>query len=180
MTEQDHLITDDNWQKRKCSKCCEWKYATGVGNEHRQWQGNVCPDCRLADTRRQRRARTLDSSDPRFHGAYAVSKIFRSRNDLMPEAVKAVCDPIKRQWQAKRKKYGIDKWRWLLMYHAQQGKCAICKVAPLTSSRDTDIDHDHQTGKVRGLLCHACNLRMAAIDDTDWKAKAEAYKERTR
>jgi hypothetical protein len=37
----------------------------------------------------------------------------------------------------------------------QDGHCAICPNTP--KSRRLHIDHDHQTGKVRGLLCYPCN-----------------------
>ena len=40
---------------------------------------------------------------------------------------------------------------------AQEGKCAACGD-DLVPGRHTHIDHDHKTGKVRGLLCKDCNL----------------------
>jgi hypothetical protein len=60
---------------------------------------------------------------------------------------------------AKRRarRYGIsqDEYMWLLEH--QQGACAICKTA---SDRMLCVDHCHSTGKVRGLLCHKCNLGL--------------------
>jgi hypothetical protein len=48
------------------------------------------------------------------------------------------------------------------MKKAQRGRCAICRR---TSKRELHIDHCHKTGKVRGLLCSACNPALGAFKD---------------
>lgn len=53
--------------------------------------------------------------------------------------------------------YGLSVDEYLAMYSNQNGKCAICKKVPSTK-RGLHIDHCHETGKVRGLLCHGCNV----------------------
>ena len=76
--------------------------------------------------------------------------------------------------------YGITREEWLGIYEAQDGKCAIevCRK-PLTPrpSPNTHTDHDHATGKVRGILCRQCNLWMAALDVAGWVKAAEKYLE---
>lgn len=48
------------------------------------------------------------------------------------------------------------------MMESQQGRCRICnKAAALV------IDHCHKTGKVRGLLCHHCNIGLGAYEDNE-------------
>lgn len=42
----------------------------------------------------------------------------------------------------------------------QDGHCAVCPATPGT--RRLHIDHDHRTGRVRGLLCHSHNRRLWA------------------
>lgn len=62
----------------------------------------------------------------------------------------------------------------------QKGVCAICsqeislKRAPYTKIT-ANIDHNHKTGKVRGLLCVKCNNFLAPLEDADWLQKAQAY-----
>lgn len=46
----------------------------------------------------------------------------------------------------------------------QNGVCAICNQPP--KSRHLDIDHDHKTRKIRGLLCNRCNLAIGLFDDS--------------
>lgn len=53
------------------------------------------------------------------------------------------------------------------MLLAQQGRCAICKSAdPKTNKVKTwCVDHDHKTGRVRGLLCTMCNRGLGFFGD---------------
>ena len=61
------------------------------------------------------------------------------------------------------------------MVETQQGACAICRNGPPPGKR-LDVDHDHRTGRVRGLLCRPCNQGMIAIDHVaDWTEKATRY-----
>ncbi len=63
-----------------------------------------------------------------------------------------------------RRRYGITARQWDQAYDQQDGNCAN----PRCSNRITDVDHDHQTGQFRGLLCSDCNRALGAIhDDTE-------------
>ena len=73
-------------------------------------------------------------------------------------------------------KYGITADEHKQMYIDQNGQCAICEIP--TAYDRVCTDHDHQTGKVRGLLCRHCNLWMAAIDSKDFLEKAIEYQKR--
>lgn len=50
------------------------------------------------------------------------------------------------------------------MYRNQNGVCATCSVVPI-EGRKLVVDHDHRTGKVRGLLCQPCNISLGAAKD---------------
>jgi len=54
----------------------------------------------------------------------------------------------------------------------QGGGCAICGRTKVTNGRwisthakDLHVDHDHETGQVRGLLCNQCNVSLGLMDD---------------
>jgi hypothetical protein len=73
------------------------------------------------------------------------------------------------------KVYGIQPDDYDKMYAAQAGKCAICRRATGLTRR-LSVDHDHATGKVRGLLCRVCNDMLGhARDDIEFFARAMQY-----
>jgi len=62
------------------------------------------------------------------------------------------------------------------MLEKQGGVCAVCK-RPETARNQYGIkrlavDHDHETGKVRGLLCSKCNTGLGALDDNTGRLQA--------
>lgn len=85
-----------------------------------------------------------------------------------------------REWKLKRK-YELDLGEYKLLSEQQHNMCAICGH-PNQGSRPLCVDHDHNTGKVRGLLCHRCNRLLGwTLDDTEnfdrWIISARAYLE---
>lgn len=52
-------------------------------------------------------------------------------------------------------RYGITDVQYDEMFSTQDGRCAICKH---TSSKKLHVDHNANTGEVRGLLCGECNM----------------------
>ncbi len=55
--------------------------------------------------------------------------------------------------------------------------CNICRK-PRSQERRLDRDHDHKTGKPRGLLCHRCNRVLVSWVTADWCREAAAYLDR--
>ena len=56
-----------------------------------------------------------------------------------------------------RRHYGLTLRQYELMLKRQKGRCAICGKTP---KRSLHVDHDHVTGRVRGLLDYYCNRRV--------------------
>lgn len=61
--------------------------------------------------------------------------------------------------------YGITTDIYNLMFANQKGCCAICLVHQSEFRKDLAIDHCHETGIVRGLLCSPCNLVLGLMKD---------------
>lgn len=79
-----------------------------------------------------------------------------------------------------KRKYGISEKEYLALFDAQGGVCAICGKPETKINRGTlsilSVDHNHETGKVRGLLCSACNAGLGNFrDDRELIAKALEY-----
>lgn len=72
------------------------------------------------------------------------------------------------------KKYGIEAGEYDARYKAQNGRCAIC-VRATGATKRLAVDHDHSTGRVRGLLCSPCNRFIGQLRD-DPDAFLRAYK----
>ncbi len=60
-------------------------------------------------------------------------------------------------------KYGLTPDDYEAMLERQGGVCGICGHVP--NGRRLCVDHDHATGKVRGLLCNGCNVALGAAKD---------------
>lgn len=61
------------------------------------------------------------------------------------------------------KKYGITEEARSRLLEWSNGGCSICGARPEDSK--LDVDHDHKTGKVRGILCRSCNLALGMLKD---------------
>ena len=61
-------------------------------------------------------------------------------------------------------KYGITAEDYNYMLEQQRGGCAICFQSN-TSGRRLAVDHNHDTGEVRGLLCGRCNIGLGQFGD---------------
>lgn len=71
--------------------------------------------------------------------------------------------PIKRMLR----KYSISEYEYSLLLLAQDEKCAVCK-SPNGNRKGGRlvVDHCHETGHVRGLLCHSCNRGIGMLRDS--------------
>lgn len=61
--------------------------------------------------------------------------------------------------------YKITVPEYETMIEEQDGRCAICRFQPAVPD-DLEIDHNHATGKVRGLLCGPCNQGLGMFQDS--------------
>lgn len=70
-------------------------------------------------------------------------------------------------------RYKITAEERAALWRKQDGKCAIC-TRDLVLGPDTHIDHDHNTGKVRGYLCRGCNNGIGHLRDNPEICRAAA------
>lgn len=73
-----------------------------------------------------------------------------------------------------KRKYGISLSEYQIILERQGNKCYICWA----TDRPFNIDHDHKTGKVRGVLCAPCNKAIGLLQDNPcFLSRAAAYVE---
>ena len=68
-----------------------------------------------------------------------------------------------------KRQYGLTFEEFDTMLSSQDNACAICGTKQPSKNRGRTrrfhVDHDHETGKVRGLLCKSCNIALGEIGD---------------
>ncbi len=77
----------------------------------------------------------------------------------------AKANPDKARAKHLRATYGITIQCYEQALISQNHQCKICGLPWADRTRDFQIDHDHATGKVRGLLCHLCNKGLGMFGD---------------
>jgi transcription initiation factor IIE alpha subunit len=131
-------------------------------------------------------ARTIDGTPCKRCGGtlrYASSRAcvpcdrLRKKIPLTPEQKREKAKKL-RAWKDKNRErylahrrtsrykiYGLDERGFGALLKAQGGKCPGCE-RELREDKSTNIDHDHATGKVRGLLCMSCNIALGMARDS--------------
>lgn len=99
----------------------------------------LCKPCRAAQERE------------RYH---------RSRGRLLDQMRSDPARKVRGRRRRLRTAYGLTDQDLGAMLRAQCGRCAICG-----DGGRLQIDHDHETGAVRGLLCPRCNIAIGTFDD---------------
>lgn len=144
-----------------CSRCKSNKPHDAFGKRKRSKDGlNVwCRQC-FKDYRQENKEELS-----------AKQKAWRAAN---PEKIKEWDKIYSRRKRLKQ--YGMTEEDYALMVEAQDGLCPICFQRP---KDQLVVDHCHDTGAVRGLLCRLCNSSMGGFrDDPQLLRRAADYLER--
>lgn len=72
------------------------------------------------------------------------------------------CQSIRSTRNGRKRKYGLTVAQFIGMLRKQKGKCAICQHKLIIP----EVDHDHKTKRVRGLLCPLCNKMLGLARDS--------------
>jgi Recombination endonuclease VII len=131
---------------------------------------------KCADCKKEKHKQWRDKLSPEERQKWADNaKTWRDEND----------DRVRRHWLLK--KYGVTPEWYGEKLAEQDSHCALCdaivdgRKMPSHAVRGVSrqyllVDHDHETGKARGLLCAKCNTALHRVEYTkDWATKALAY-----
>jgi len=153
---------------RVCTKCGEWK----VRSEYFAKNARRTARCKKCEGDLSRARREKDAE----HVRGIERRSYSRANDVVRNA------KLQRGLLWRLSKRGLTVAQFLEMLASQGYCCAICpaplRVSPKgRGSRESIcMDHDHSSGAVRGLLCHACNTAIGLLkDDPVILTKAAAY-----
>jgi ATPase subunit of ABC transporter with duplicated ATPase domains len=117
------------------------------------------------------KARARRASDPERQRAYERTQ-YANRDARTREQKQS----YSRDWKRANKErvrfyglkaaYGISEQEWLDLFAAQGSRCAMCGTDKPGCKQGWHTDHCHNSEKVRGILCRACNLTLGYMGDT--------------
>ena len=86
---------------------------------------------------------------------------------------------IKNRNKQRKFKHDLTAEEFKIMFDSQNGKCGVCETDMDFLAKSTCVDHDHQTGLIREILCQKCNLGLGHFSDNIKNMrKAVAYLEK--
>lgn len=138
---------------RDCTDC-------GIQFEPYQWNQRRCYDC-------------IEKSDPRFKKrpekqCPECSAIFQPRTVRQTYCCEE-CGKIAWENGYFMRTYGLSRKGYERMFEEQEHKCKICGDGGFRINSKTEktlcVDHCHETGAIRGLLCHNCNRALGLLRD---------------
>jgi hypothetical protein len=153
---------------KACTRCGEEKPLEEFRRRAASADG-LRPDCKPCHTEQSRAWRAANPERAR-----ATVRAWRQRN---PERNKANRRALYRKHDLK-KDFGLTIEEYDAMLAAQLGVCAICGREETATYRgrirQLAVDHDHETGKIRGLLCGQCNRGLGCFTDDSARLIAAA------
>lgn len=160
--------TFDNIHKKQCSRCKNIKDICDFQNDRSAKSGkhHRCKICnkgiRQSFTPEQQITRKQTSK--RWYQENKEHCLIKMRNN----------------WLIRHYKITSAEYEILLL--SQNSKCAICKASETGRKKQKHfpVDHDHKTGKIRGLLCDQCNKGLGHFkDDPEIMERAIQYVKRS-
>jgi hypothetical protein len=74
----------------------------------------------------------------------------------------------------REKASGVTREQYESMFTKQGGACALCGEHQETLKKELNVDHNHETGEVRALLCARCNMGLGCFGDNSSRLREAA------
>lgn len=134
-------------RKKKCSDCKKEKEISQF------YIRRISPDgygvyCKTCDNKKSAEYRKKNDKEIKVR-----RKIFRDNNKELL------------RFRKLKSKRGITKEQYEELLKSQNYRCAICSKKAEDHYRPLALDHDHTTGKIRGILCDNCNRCLGLLKD---------------
>ncbi len=129
-------------------------------NECRRIQARYHYHTKLDKTQRNKRNKERYATDPEYRAKLALETKSRYYRVSREE------NSRKRRVRRLKRQYGLSEEQWNIVFENQGRKCAACGSSGPKRKRGWHTDHDHKTGKFRGILCGGCNHALGATEDS--------------
>ena len=145
-------------------KSRECKYCARPRQKFKSCYGKTCgaSSCRSEAMRRAAGKRTFGIKSCKHCGSEFTRKSARQK-----WCKTCVPNHVARQ---RMQRYGVSAPRYAELKEENNGICQLCNKRAAS-----DIDHNHLTKEVRGLLCKRCNSTLSNVEDTGWLERALQY-----
>ena len=155
-----------------CNKCAELKHYTQFNRDRTKKDGHstVCKDCQ----KKQKATRKEEAKKVRkrhYELTKEKSSAYHKEKNSLPEVKQ------RRKEHHLKRTYGLDLEKLEKLKAKQKFLCAICNTHEAECTKQIlFVDHNHKTGKVRGLLCSQCNAALGLFyDDISLLQSAISY-----
>jgi hypothetical protein len=149
-------------QEKYCARCETRKPLTEWGRDSRAKDGlkSWCKAC--TNSARKQTGQVVRPSEKLCVACKTVKSITEFHSSRFhSDGVQGYCSECA-YWKRAQHRYGITKDGYADLMRKQNGSCAICSEY---SAERLCIDHDHKSGRVRGLLCQQCNHAIGKMRD---------------
>jgi Recombination endonuclease VII len=149
--------------KIKCNKCGEDKLLSQYTPYRAQKGSGACNQCRVGLNREERKKAPRDRSK-----VNAAAKKYNeaNREKVLANALKwRQGNKDKTRAHRYKSEYGVTLVEYEQLLRQQGGNCACCGCSGNPDGKRMAIDHCHQTGKIRGILCRKCNAGIGMLGD---------------
>ena len=111
--------------------------------------------------------RNRSRPDGRSQRCKSCDRAWQSRAYYKKQKADPGAHAQQRYYENIKHRYGMTSEQYEAMLKRQNGQCAVCPATQADSKKTRlHVDHDHQTGKVRGLLCTHCNQAIGCAKDS--------------
>lgn len=159
--------------RKTCTRCGEFKPLSEYHNSINTKDGHyamckTCVNAKNAAWRSNNRGKVAACKKRYYMRNWEA--IRKHRKEYMATR-KVEASEYRRRWNL-AKRYGITMEQYADMWERQGEACGLCG----RSSKRMVVDHDHNTGKVRGILCVRCNVCLGGLgDNLDGAIRAVRY-----
>lgn len=151
--------------KKECPRCGVLKERSEYHKQAARESG-ISHYCKVCNNERARANRNADGgvahreNRRRWYRETLEKRRAESRRRYQRDPVKA------KLWWWKSQGIDITPDMYVALHKQQGGICAICSKTEEANGKALAVDHDHETGRVRGLLCDDCNLALGRFQDS--------------